>query len=120
MAELDDIHPREILLEEFLKPMNISAYRLSMDTEIPQTRVSQIIKGKRRITSDTALRLSAYFGNKAKFWLGLQNDYDIEDELHYKRIYSAESSKRRNPLPVRHLSINRKLLKNCFGKCLLQ
>lgn len=80
MILLNNIHPGEILLEEFLIPMKISAYRLSKDTEIPQTRISQIIKGKRRITADTALRLSSYFGNSAKFWLGLQSDYDIEEE----------------------------------------
>ena len=80
MAQLRNIHPGEILLEEFLKPMHISAYRLSKDIGIPQTRISQIIKGNRRITADTALRLSSYFGNSAKFWLGLQNDYDLENE----------------------------------------
>ena len=80
MVKLANIHPGEVLLEEFLKPMEISAYRLSKDTEIPQTRISQIIKGNRRITADTALRLSSYFGNSAKFWLGLQDDYDIEEE----------------------------------------
>jgi addiction module HigA family antidote len=80
MEKLKNIHPGEVLQEEFLLPMEISAYRLSKDTEIPQTRISQIIKGKRRITADTALRLSSYFGNSAKFWLGLQDDYDIEEE----------------------------------------
>ena len=80
MENLENIHPGEILLEEFLRPMKISAYRLAKDTEIPQTRISQIIKGKRRVTADTALRLSTYFGNSAKFWLGLQDDYDIEAE----------------------------------------
>ncbi len=80
MERLANIHPGEILQEEFLKPMGITAYRLSKDTEIPQTRISQILKGKRRITADTALRLSSYFGNSARFWLGLQNDYDIEEE----------------------------------------
>lgn len=80
MENLTNIHPGEILLEEFLIPMNISAYRLSKDLEIPQTRISQILKGKRRITADTALRLSSYFGNSPKFWLGLQDDYDIEEE----------------------------------------
>lgn len=60
--------------------MNITAYRLSKETHIPQTRISEIIKGKRRITADTALRFSYIFGNSAKFWLGLQNDYDIELE----------------------------------------
>ena len=81
MAKLPNIHPGEVLLEEFLKPMGISAYRLSKDVGIPQTRTSQIIKGKRRITADTALRFSKYFGTSVKFWLGLQNDYDIEEEL---------------------------------------
>jgi addiction module HigA family antidote len=80
MEKLNNIHPGEILLEEFLQPFHISAYKLSKDLDIPQTRVSQIIKGKRRITADTALRLSAYFGNSATFWLGLQNDYDLEEE----------------------------------------
>lgn len=80
MEKLPNIHPGEVLNEEFLIPLNISAYRLSKDIDIPQTRISQIIKGKRRITADTALRLSLYFGNSPKFWLGLQNDYDIEEE----------------------------------------
>ena len=80
MKRIANIHPGEILSEEFLRPLEISAYRLSKDIDIPQTRISQIIKGKRKITVDTALRLSSYFGNSAKFWLGLQNDYDIEEE----------------------------------------
>jgi addiction module HigA family antidote len=80
MDKLPNIHPGEVLLEEFLKPLSISAYRLSKDIYIPQTRISQIIKGRRRITADTALRLSSYFGNSAKFWLGLQDDYDIAEE----------------------------------------
>jgi len=84
MENLTNIHPGEILLEEFLLPLEISAYRLSKDTQIPQTRISQIIKGKRRITADTALRLSSYFGNSAKFWLGLQDDFDIEEEMNNK------------------------------------
>jgi addiction module HigA family antidote len=80
MEKLSNIHPGEILLEEFLKPLNISAYRLSKDLGIPQTRTSEIIKGRRSITADTAIRLSTYFGNSAKFWLGLQNDFDLEEE----------------------------------------
>ena len=84
MKKLDNIHPGEVLLHEFLEPLEISAYRLSKDLLIPQTRVSQIIKGNRRITADTALRLSKYFGNSAKFWLGLQDDYDIEEEKSLK------------------------------------
>lgn len=80
MSNLKNIHPGEVLQEEFLKPMEISAYRLSKDTFIPQTRISEIIKGRRRITADTALRLSKYFGTSAKFWLGLQDDFDLEEE----------------------------------------
>ena len=77
---MKNIHPGEILAKEFLTPFNISAYKLAKDIDIPQTRVSAVIKGKRRITADTALRLSKYFGNSAKFWLGLQDDYDLEEE----------------------------------------
>ncbi len=80
MAKSKNIHPGEILLEEFLIPFGISAYRLSKDIGIPQTRISEIIKGNRRITADTALRLSLYFGTSPKFWLGLQDDYDLEEE----------------------------------------
>ena len=80
MEKLANIHPGEILSEEFLKPLGITAYRLSKDTEIPQIRISQILKGNRRITADTAMRFSSYFGNTPKFWLGLQDDFDIEEE----------------------------------------
>jgi addiction module HigA family antidote len=80
MAKLKNIHPGEILLEEFLIPFEVSAYKLAKDIGIPQTRVSEIVRGNRRITADTALRLSKYFGNSAKFWLGLQDDYDLEEE----------------------------------------
>ena len=78
-SRIENIHPGEILLEEFLKPMEISAYKLSKGIGVPQTRISMILKGERGITADTALRLSKYFGNSSKFWLGLQNDYDIEE-----------------------------------------
>lgn len=81
MAKLKNIHPGEILSDEFLIPFNITAYRLAKDIELPQSRISEILKGNRRITADTALRLSKYFGNSAKFWLGLQDDYDIEEEI---------------------------------------
>ena len=84
MKKLNNIHPGELLQEEFLIPLSISAYRLSKDTGIPQTRISAIIKGNRRVTADTALRFSKYFGNSAKFWLGLQDDFDIEEELMLK------------------------------------
>jgi len=84
MEKLKNIHPGEVLSEEFLIPLDITAYRLSKDLKIPQTRISEITKGKRRITADTALRLSLYFGNSAKFWLGLQDDFDIEEEQENK------------------------------------
>lgn len=80
MKRLPNIHPGEILNEEFLLPLNITAYRLSKETKIPQTRVSEIIKKKRRITADTALRFSKFFGNSPEFWMGLQNDFDLEEE----------------------------------------
>lgn len=87
MDMLPNIHPGEILYEEFLIPMSISAYKLAKETKIPQTRISQIIKCKRRITADTALRFSKFFGNTAKFWLGLQDDYDLEEN---KRLIQIE------------------------------
>lgn len=85
MINLKNIHPGEILAEEFLIPFNITAYKLAKDINIPQTRISEIVKGNRRITADTALRLSKYFGNSAKFWLGLQDDFDLEEELVAKK-----------------------------------
>lgn len=80
MNKLQNVHPGEVLAEEFLQPMDISAYRLAKSIRTSQTRISEIIKGKRSITADTALRLSKFFGNSANFWLGLQNDYDLEEE----------------------------------------
>jgi addiction module HigA family antidote len=85
MKKLKNIHPGEILHEEFLVPLEISAYKLSKDIGIPQTRISEIVRCKRRITADTALRLSKYFGNSAKFWLGLQDDFDIEEQENEKK-----------------------------------
>ena len=80
MKRLKNIHPGEILKKEFLKPMGISAYRLAKETYLDQTRISEILNYKRRISADTALRFSKFFGNTPHFWLGLQNDYDIEEE----------------------------------------
>jgi len=77
---LPNIHPGEILREEFLKPMGISAYRLAKGTNVSQTRISQIIHEQRGITAETALRFGKFFGNSAEFWLGLQNDYDLEEK----------------------------------------
>ena len=97
MKKLKNIHPGEILLEEFLKPLEISAYRLSKDIGIPQTRISEIVKGNRRISADTALRLSKYFGNSAKFWLGLQDDFDLEEEgVEKKNILNSIKQYTRN------------------------
>ena len=86
MQHLKNIHPGEILMEEFLIPLEISAYRLSKDIGIPQTRISEILKCRRSITADTALRLSKYFGNSPKFWLGLQDDFDIEEQQQLKSL----------------------------------
>ena len=81
MKRLPNIHPGTILQEEFLDPLKITAYRLAKETELPQTRISQIIQSKRSITADTAIRLSKFFGTSPQFWLGLQNDYDLEEVL---------------------------------------
>ena len=93
MEKLPNIHPGEILQEEFLIPLNITSYRLAKETNIPQTRISEIIKGNRRVTADTALRLSQFFSNSAKFWLGLQDDFDIEEGTIAKKA-KIESIKR--------------------------
>ena len=71
-------HPGEILLEEFLKPMGLSQNRLALAIGVPSRRINEIVLGKRRITADTALRLSRYFGNSPQFWMGLQSDYDLD------------------------------------------
>jgi len=82
--KLQPIHPGEVLLEEFLKPMGLSQNRLALDIRVPARRINEIVHGKRRITADTALRLSRFFGTSPQFWLGLQMDYDLDiatDEL---------------------------------------
>lgn len=80
MEKISTINPGEILLEEFLKPMNITAYRLAKETNVPATRISQILKGKRKITADTALRFAQFFGNSPDFWLGIQDEYELRIE----------------------------------------
>ncbi len=80
MDRLKNIHPGEILSEEFLVPMEITAYRLAKETNLPQTAISDIIKGKRNLTAQIALRFSKYFGTTAQFWMGLQDDFDLEEE----------------------------------------
>jgi addiction module HigA family antidote len=76
--EIPPIHPGEILLEEFLKPMGISQYRLAKDTNVDPRRINEIVHGQRSITADTALRLSRFFGTSERFWLNLQARYDLE------------------------------------------
>ncbi len=77
---LPNIHPGEVLKEEFLSPMNVSAYRLAKEINVPETRISEIIHGKRAVTADTAIRFAKFFGTTAEFWLNLQNLYDLEEE----------------------------------------
>jgi len=79
MAEkkLEPVHPGEILLEDFMKPLEISSNRLSRDIDVPANRISEIVAGRRSISADTALRLSKYFGTSAEIWMGLQKDYDL-------------------------------------------
>lgn len=94
--ELLPVHPGEVLLEEFLIPMELSQNRLALDIHVPARRINEIVQGKRRITTDTALRLARYFEMSPQFWLGLQLDYDLdvaEDELSERierevRVYS--------------------------------
>ena len=95
MKRLKNIHPGEVLLHEFLEPLGISAYRLSKDLKIPQTRTSAIIHGRRSITADTALRLSKYFGNSAQFWINLQSRYDlavVEQDIGAKVIAEVQQA----------------------------
>jgi addiction module HigA family antidote len=80
VKKLPPVHPGEVLLEEFLEPMEISQYRLAKDISVPPRRINEIVHGKRSITADTALRLSRYFGTSEKFWLNLQTGYDLEVE----------------------------------------
>lgn len=80
MSHISPIHPGEILHEEFLKPLEISQYRLAKDIGVPPIRINEIVHGKRIITADTALRLSKYFQTTPEFWLNLQNHYDLEEQ----------------------------------------
>ena len=79
MREYPAIHPGEILLEEFLKPMNLTQYRLAHDIGVPPMRISKIVRGERGISADTALRLARYFGMSVEFWTGIQTHYEVEN-----------------------------------------
>lgn len=80
VKKIAPIHPGEILLEEFLNPLNVSQYRLSKETKMPPRRINEIVHGKRAITANTALRLARFFGTSEQFWLNLQTRYDLEIE----------------------------------------
>ena len=77
-CDLLPIHPGEVLLEEFLRPLDLSQNRLAIAVGVPPRRINEIVLGKRRITADTALRLASYFETSAQFWMGLQTDYDLD------------------------------------------
>jgi len=77
-ADLPPVHPGEVLLEEYLKPLALSQNRLALDIGVPPRRINEIVLGKRRVTAETALRLGRYFGTTPQFWLGLQADYDLD------------------------------------------
>jgi len=80
MAErLKNIHPGEILLEEFIKPLSLTQNKLARDIGVPPRRINEIVLGKRKVTADTALRLSLYFGISEEFWMGLQDDFELEE-----------------------------------------
>ena len=81
---LKNVHPGDVLLADFLEPLEITPYRLAKDINVPATRISEITRCKRAITADTALRLARYFGNSPRFWLGLQEDYDLEEVTNLK------------------------------------
>ena len=80
MKRIPNVHPGEILNEEFLMPMNITAYRLAKETKLNPTRISEILHKKRGITADTALRFSKFFGNSVQFWMGIQSEYEVREE----------------------------------------
>ena len=79
MTKLTNIHPGEVLLEEFLFPMGISQNRIARNMGVPPRRINEIVHGKRAVTADTALRLARYFGTSEEFWMGLQSDYELEE-----------------------------------------
>jgi addiction module HigA family antidote len=79
LNKLENIHPGEVLLEEFLVPMGLSQNRIAREIGVPPRRINEIVHGKRAVTADTALRLARYFGMSEAFWMGLQADYDLEE-----------------------------------------
>jgi len=108
MNRIPNIHPGEILLEEFLKPMGMTAYRLSKETKIDQTRISEIIRGKRSISVDTALRFAKFFRNSPEFWINLQNHFDIEE----KKSEMEKELKKIKPFIIQSQNARRLLARN--------
>ncbi|MBI4232208.1 HigA family addiction module antidote protein [Candidatus Peregrinibacteria bacterium] len=102
MPKLKAVHPGEILMEEFLKPFEISQYRLAKDIHVPAIRISQIVNARRAISADTALRLGKYFGNSAQFWLNLQNHYDLQIQ--------SEKLEQELKIEVKALALNKSVI----------
>lgn len=103
MARIKNIHPGEVLLEDFLKPLNITPYALAKGIYVDQTRISEIIKGERKITTDTAIRLGNFFNTSPQLWLGLQNDFDLEEQK-LKKAKTYASIKQYPVLPSSRLA----------------
>ena len=97
---LDEIHPGEILLEDFMKPMAITARKLSADIDVPPSRISDVVNGQRPITADTALRLGIYFGMEPRFWLNLQSEYDMRMVARQQQAILARRIRVFQPQPV--------------------
>ena len=97
---LDEIHPGEILLEDFMKPMAITARKLSADIDVPPSRISDVVNGQRPITADTALRLGIYFGMEPRFWLNLQSEYDMRMVAREQQAILARRIRVFQPQPV--------------------
>jgi len=113
---LPPVHPGEVLLEEFLKPMSITQYRLAKDISVPPRRINEIVLNKRGITADTALRLGRYFGTSEQFWLNLQSEYDLDVERdrlgdrldsEVAELHTREGATQ--PSPSRHRSVSRRI-----------
>ncbi len=114
-SKLPPVHPGEVLLEEFLKPLDISQYRLAKSMSVPPRRVNEIVLGKRSVSADTALRLGRYFGTSEQFWLNLQNEYDLDVEkdrlglrLETEVVQLVSPQPKKSTLPKRRLSAMRR------------
>lgn len=104
--KLEPVHPGEVLLEEFLKPLGLSQNRIANDLHVPPRRINEIVLGKRRVTADTALRLSRYFGTSPQFWMGLQADYDLDIEKDHVGLQVEKEVKRYRARRVQKASLD--------------